>query len=267
MRGPDSLRGVLYIGAHPDDETIMAGGMLAMLHARGVPTFIICVTDGRGGESGGISEAEESREALARIRGEEFRCAAAALGVAGATGSTSATGAILLNYEDPVIGPGEELYGFTVDEETLIQQIVQQITERGVDVVLTHGSDGEYGHPAHIQVHRAVKRAVCEYVPHVLLYSTSAQIPGVEDRIMNASDPAHFVLDITPWSEAKLEAMLCHRTQHALFKRRRKLATVREAIRFTESVHRHWPPLKHGETPDDPFAALLLAEGGICHSL
>jgi LmbE family N-acetylglucosaminyl deacetylase len=104
-------------------------------------------------------------------------------------------------------------------------------------------------------------RAVREVVPGVLLYTTNAQIPDVEDRIFNPSDPAHFALDITPWSEAKHEAMLCHQTQHALFKRRRNLATVREAIRFTESVHRHWPPLEHGEMPDDPFAAQLLAVG------
>ena len=252
MTPSESLRGVLYIGAHPDDETIMAGGTLAMLHAHGFPTHIMCATDGRGGESGGVAEAEESRESLARIRSEEFRCAAMALG---------ATSATLLNYEDPVIGPGDELFGFDAVEDTLVQQIALHITEKAVDVVMTHGSDGEYGHPAHIQVHRAVKRAVREYVPNALLYTTSARISDVEDRIVNHSDPAHFALDITPWSEAKHDAMLCHRTQHALFKRRRKLETIREAIRFTESVHRHWPGLADGDTPDDPFATVLLVAG------
>jgi LmbE family N-acetylglucosaminyl deacetylase len=180
-------------------------------------------------------------------------CAALALGADSLT---------RLNYEDPVMGPDEELYGFAADEDTLVQQIAGHIAEKAVNVVLTHGSDGEYGHPAHIQVHRAVVRAVYEIgSEHLLLYTTSARLPGVEDRILNQSDPAHLALDITPWSEAKHEAMLCHRTQHALFKRRRKLSNVREAIRFTESYHRHWPPVTNGQTPDDPFAALLQTAG------
>jgi LmbE family N-acetylglucosaminyl deacetylase len=252
MTDSESLRGVLYIGAHPDDETIMAGGTLAMLHEHDIPAFIICATDGRGGEAGGIPEAEESREALARLRAEEFRCATAALG---------ATSATILGYEDPIIGPGDELFGFAADDDTLVQQIARHITEKAVDVVLTHGSDGEYGHPAHIQVHRAVLRAVREIVQDVLLYTTSARLPGIEDHILNQSDPAHLALDITPWSEAKYEAMLCHRTQHVLFKRRRKLETVRQAIRYTESYHRCWPQLTNSDLPDDPFAALLLAAG------
>ncbi|MBN1965579.1 MAG: hypothetical protein JW910_13095, partial [Anaerolineae bacterium] len=64
-----------------------------------------------------------------------------------------------------------------------------------------------------------------------------------------------------PWIEAKHAAMLCHRTQHALFRRRRQLATVREAIRMVESFHRHSPPLPPDQPPDDAFAAVLIAAG------
>ncbi|MBN1679402.1 MAG: PIG-L family deacetylase [Anaerolineae bacterium] len=244
------LRGVLFIGAHPDDETVMAGGTLAMLHQRGISTFIACATDGRGGESGGVPEVQTLTD-LARLRQRELTCAADALGAASVT---------LFGYEDPVIGPDETLYGFAADENVFVDQIADLIRLKDVDVVLSHGTDGEYGHPAHIQVNRAVRRAVREHTPDVLFYSIAARVPGVEDRIWNVSDPAHFALDISPWFDAKHAAMICHRTQYELFKRRRKLKTVGEAVRTLESFHRHWPDTS-GALPDDAFAALLLAAG------
>lgn len=247
----NDLRGVLFFGAHPDDETVMAGGTLAMLHARGAPVYIVCATDGRGGESGDVPEAD-TPEKLAVVRMDELRCAAVALGVDGVT---------WLGYEDPVMGPDEELFGFAAHEETLIAQVVAHILEKEASVVISHGSNGEYGHPAHVQMHRAVARAVREQVPNVLFYSVAARVPEIEDRLWNASDAAHLALDITPWIEAKHAAMLCHRTQHALFKRRRKLATVREAIRTVESFRRQWPPLADDAAPDDAFADALRSAG------
>jgi LmbE family N-acetylglucosaminyl deacetylase len=240
---------VIFIGAHPDDETVMVGGTLAMLHDRGIPTQVICTTDGRGGESGGVSGAD-TPEALANIRREELRCAALALGVTELT---------QLGYMDPVMGPDEQLFGFAADETTLVDQIAALIRERGADVVLTHGSNGEYGHPAHVQVHRAVLRAVREQAPDVIVYGVGACVPGIEDRLWNESDPAHFALDITPWRDAKLAAMVCHRTQHELFRRRRKLKEVSEAMRPVEAFHRHWPAAP--DAPEDVFAALLREVG------
>jgi LmbE family N-acetylglucosaminyl deacetylase len=247
------LRGVLFLGAHPDDETVMAGGTLAMLHGRGIATHLVCATDGRGGEAGGIPEAA-TPVALARVREQEIRCAAEALG---------ATSLTLLGYEDPVIGPGEKLYGFKADESVLVSQVADLIRLKEVSVVLSHGSNGEYGHPAHLQAHRAALQAARSHQLPVIFYSVAAAVPGIEDRLWNRSDPAHLALGITPWIESKHAAMLCHRTQHALFVRRRRLTNVRDAIRLTESFHRHWPPLPDQTLPDDPFAALLLAAGAI----
>jgi LmbE family N-acetylglucosaminyl deacetylase len=243
--------GVLFISAHPDDETVMAGGTLAMLRAQGVPVYLICVTDGRGGESGGMAGAE-TPDQLAQVRREELRCAALALGVNGLT---------QFGYVDPPVGPDDTLYPFEADERTLAAQIADHIQREGVDLVLTHGSSGEYGHPSHIQVHRAARRAVQEYAPGVLLYSFAALVPGIEDRIWNTADPAHFALDILPWFETKLAALLCHQTQHAMFKRRRNLPTVRDAVRRIESYHRHWPDVPTGARPDDVFATLLSLVG------
>jgi LmbE family N-acetylglucosaminyl deacetylase len=242
-------RSVIFVGAHPDDETVMVGGTLAMLHARGIRTHVVCATDGRGGEAGGVP-GTDTPDALAKIRLEELRCAALALGVTTMT---------QLGYVDPVIGPDEQLFGFAADESTLAAQIAALIHERGADVVLTHGSNGEYGHPAHIQVHRAVMQAARQHTPDVIVYGVAARVPTIEDRLWNESDPAHFALDITPWRAAKLAAMVCHRTQHELFKRRRQLKHVSEAIRLVEAFHQHWPAVP--DVPQDAFAALLREVG------
>lgn len=245
-----SIRSVLCVFAHPDDETILAGGILALLHTQGVQTHLICATSGEGGEIGDPPIVEDRRE-LGAARGEELRCAAEALGVSTLT---------LLGYVDPDIGPGEELRPFEAHFPTLVQQIAQLITERKTEAVLTHGPDGEYGHPAHRLLYQAARKAVVQHHPQALLYSVAATVPGHEDHLWNASRTAHLALNITPWAEAKIAAMECHVSQHALFKRRRKLQTVREALRRIESVHREWPPV-HDGPPDDAFAALLRAAG------
>ena len=241
---------VIFFGAHPDDETVMTGGTLAMLSSQGIETVVVCATDGRGGEAGEVAEARDP-VARARIRAEELSRACQAMGISHLT---------MLGYVDPLIGPDLTLFGFDADEDTLVQQIAAHIREHRADVVLSHGSNGEYGHPAHRQLHRAVSRAIRELAPGVLFYSVAAALPDGEDRLWNTSDPAHFALDITPWFEAKHNAMLCHRTQHVLFKRRRRLSSVREAVRMIESFHRQWPPVEDG-APDDAFGAVLVAAG------
>ena len=67
-------------------------------------------------------------------------------------------------------------------------------------------------------------------------------------RLMNKDDPAHLVLDVSPVKQAKVNAALCHRTQHALFIRNTskelgRPVSVPEVILEVESLHRAWPPL------------------------
>ncbi len=251
-----SLQSVLGVFAHPDDETIMAGGTLACLGARGLTTHVASATRGEGGEAGQPPVVAD-RRALGPAREAELRCALEALGVTGLT---------LLGYVDPDIGPDDMLGPFEADFEVLVGQIADVIRATRAGVVLTHGPDGEYGHPAHRLTHRAVFEAVSRRTPDVLLYSVMARppenVPGHDDRLWNTSRPAHLVLDITPWAEAKIAAMECHVSQHALFKRRRNLQTVREALRATETFHREWPAT-NGAPPDDDFAAILVAAGAV----
>ncbi len=251
---PSPLETLVGVFAHPDDETIMAGGTLAMLAEHGVRAHIVCATRGEGGDMG-VPPLVAARAQLGAARESELRCALTHLGAPGLT---------LLGYTDPDVGPENILSPFEADFETLVKQIGAEITARIPDpargVVLAHGPDGEYGHPAHQLVYRATREAVARCAPEVPFYTVAAAVNGLDDHLWNTSRPAHFVLDITPWAEAKIAAMECHRTQHDLFLRRRKLTRVRDALRRYESFFRESPPA-HDTPPEDGFAALLRIAG------
>ncbi len=57
---------VVVIGAHPDDETLGAGGLIRLSHDAGIPVRIICVTDGGGSHPGKDGIVETRAEELAR---------------------------------------------------------------------------------------------------------------------------------------------------------------------------------------------------------
>lgn len=243
-----TLKSVVCFFAHPDDETILAGGIIALLASQGIAVQVVCATRGEGGELGDPPVA--TRLTLGQVREAELRCAVRALGA----------NLTLLDYVDPIIGPDDVLFPFRADFNTLAGQLADIARRLRADVVLTHGADGEYGHPAHQLMHRAVMRGISYTLPNTLIYTVAASVPTIEDRLWNKSEPAHLALDIRPWSEQKIAAMECHLSQNALFKRRRDLKTVRDALRTTESVRRAHPDT-HGEPPNDDFARLLKTAG------
>jgi N-acetylglucosamine malate deacetylase 2 len=228
---------LLCIVAHPDDETMICGGTLAALAACGVEIHVLCATRGEGGELGEPPLCE--RHEVGRIREAEMRCACRALGVKGVT---------FLNYIDPLVGPDNTLYPFTENVEEVQDRLLVHIRRLRPHILVTHGRDGEYGHPAHKLVHRAAWSAFehlrqADNAP-AYFYTIAGNVPGIDDHIFNASEPAHLVFNLedTPWLDTKERAALCHVTQHGLFKRRRQAKTVREILRRVESLHRYWPP-------------------------
>ena len=245
---------VLVIFAHPDDETMLCGGTLVLLHRQGVQIHYLCATRGEGGEAGEPPLC--SREQLGDFRAAELSCAVQALG----GGELEYMG-----YVDPTIGPDNTLYPFTDDRKKLRAEILQTVRRIQPVAVLTHGSNGEYGHPAHKLIHRSVVAVLKKLPDHrPPLYTFQAAFDDhPKPRIMNRDDPADLVLDITPVLEEKTQATLCHRTQHALFVRHAsqeagRLMSVPEVVVKTESLRRLQPP---SGTDPDRLLELLLASG------
>lgn len=60
---------VLVIAPHPDDETLGAGGAIALHCRRGDYVTVAVITDGRGSRAGGLTPAEMARRRAAEIVG------------------------------------------------------------------------------------------------------------------------------------------------------------------------------------------------------
>ncbi len=243
---------ILAFFAHPDDETMLTGGTLALLASHGAQVDYLCATRGEGGEVGEppVCAIEE----LGQVRAGELACAVRELGGRSLN---------FLDYVDPRVGPGEELYAFTEDLAGLADRVAAALRQTQADALITHGSNGEYGHPAHVLCHQAAREAFLSFPGDAPgLYTVAAAYPDHPyPRLSNPDDPADLVLDISPVLELKIRAAQCHRSQHALFVRRRseqagRALSVAEVILGEEGLRRVQPAAsKEG----DALFALLAA--------
>jgi len=238
---------ILAFFAHPDDESVFLGGTLAYLADQGMEIHFICATRGEGGEMGDPPIC--TREDLGSVREKELRCAVKRLG---------GKSVRFLDYQDPVVGPEGELYPYTDDTNGLVEVLQDEINRVEPQVVIAHGPGGEYGHPAHIQSHKAMTRALYRkkninlivYAPSWLSRETGEFIP----------EP-NFVVDITPWKNKKIQAINCYKSQHDMFLRHGtaragKPVTIPEIVRPLEALSRIIP-VDSFENQPDPLGAIL----------
>jgi LmbE family N-acetylglucosaminyl deacetylase len=227
---------ILAISAHPDDESLFAGGTLAMFAEQGNEVFILETTRGEGGEVG--EPPLTTKDNLGAFREQEARKAARALG---------ARDIFFLPFVDPHMEINGIARPIDAPLEEFTQSIVEYVSKLQPDLVITHGSNGEYGHPQHIYTYQATRQALAAEAPNIALLSWCAWYqPTDYERILNQDDPADIIKDITPWREAKIAAALCHRTQHAMFLRNSGAVSVRDMVWRAESFH-----LWQGSLPTD----------------
>lgn len=146
---------VLFIYAHPDDETFATGGTIAKLVRNGHSVNVITATTGQAGQTGEYGQI--TPEELAEIRIEEQEEAAKILGIE----ETHHLGF----YDGRLINksPNE-----------LARLLVPLIEERQPDIVVTFEKNGVSNHPDHKQMSLAATEAFKEYMKyakkHVRLY-------------------------------------------------------------------------------------------------
>jgi N-acetylglucosamine malate deacetylase 2 len=237
---------VLAIAAHPDDE-LFGAGYLARLTAEGNDLYILCTTRGEGGEVGEPPVGPKSR--LGEFREVEMRNSGRALG---------AREVWFLDFVDPWMEIGGEALAIDAEPSTFVTSLAEKIGALRPDIVITHGSNGEYGHPQHVYTHRAVFAALGTLAPwHPLeLLTWCANTGNAEtDRVVNQDDPADIDLDVSPWFEAKLASAGAHQSQHAMFLRNNKTDDIGTALRRKEAFKR-WP------TDGLPTVADVVRPGG-----
>jgi LmbE family N-acetylglucosaminyl deacetylase len=126
---PPVLGTVLGVWAHPDDETYLSAGIMAMAVDAG--SRVVCVTATRG-EIGTPDPERWPPTELARIREAELAAALATLGVDEHR---------WLDYPDGGCA--------AVDPEEAVGRVLEIVDEVRPDTVLTFGPDGMTGHPDH----------------------------------------------------------------------------------------------------------------------
>jgi len=153
----EATGGVLFVHAHPDDESMGTGGTMARLVSEGVRVDLVTCTDGAEGEIHDPTlDPEEARPRLAQIRASELACAVDALG----------SGAIhhhMLGYRDSVmIGTDANEYPdcfWQADLDEATQRLVAVIREAQPAVIVSYDENGNYGHPDHINAARIARQA------------------------------------------------------------------------------------------------------------
>ncbi len=227
---------ILVISAHPDDETLFSGGTLTRYAQQGHAVFILETTRGEGGEVG--EPPLTTRENLAAFREQEVREAVRILG---------ARDIFFLPYIDPYMeinGIARRIDVPLADFAAAIDKYVRKIEP---DLIITHGSNGEYGHPQHIYTHRATRLALSNGHTRTALMSWSAwHAPSKRERVLNENDEADIITDISPWHDIKVAAALCHKTQHAMFLRNSGAPSITDMVWKTETFH-----IWQGPLPDD----------------
>jgi N-acetyl-1-D-myo-inositol-2-amino-2-deoxy-alpha-D-glucopyranoside deacetylase len=143
---------LVFVGAHPDDESFGMGATLAKYVALGVKTYYICATRG---EAGTVSA--EDLEGYAGV--PELRCAE----MAAAAGAMGLAGVFYLDYRDSGMygSPDNQNPGalMNIPIEEVAGKLVALFRRVKPDVVVTHDAGGGYGHPDHVAVHQAVVKA------------------------------------------------------------------------------------------------------------
>ncbi len=138
---------LMAVYAHPDDEQGISGSM-AKYARQGVNTTILCATRGEVGEI--APGVDATPETLGQVREGEMRCAAAKIGV---------RHLYMLDYRDSgMVGTPENDDMRNLHQANLMEvaaQVVRVVREQKPQVMVTFDPWGGYGHPDHIQIHKA----------------------------------------------------------------------------------------------------------------
>jgi N-acetyl-1-D-myo-inositol-2-amino-2-deoxy-alpha-D-glucopyranoside deacetylase len=172
VTSPTADRRILFVHAHPDDETIGNGATMAKYAADGVHVTLVTCTLGEEGEiilDDHAHHGADQNDTLGQHRAVELANAMAELGVAdhrqlGEPGKYRDSGMMgTPDNDDPTCFWRADLLAATADVVAVIREVRPQ-------VLVTYDDFGGYGHPDHIQAHRvamygAVLAAAPSYRP------------------------------------------------------------------------------------------------------
>lgn len=184
----DAARRVLFVHAHPDDETLATGGLIAALAEWGVTVAVLTASRGERGEL--VPGSVPTGVDLVAHREAEVAAACRVLGVRrqaflGGPGARAAgreprrytdSGMVWLDEAETVAGPGASA-GADALSVADPAEIAADIAAYGrgfqADLLVSYDDDGGYGHPDHVALAVPSRRAAAELgVPFLEVAST-----------------------------------------------------------------------------------------------
>ncbi len=151
----EDIVGILWIYAHPDDESFGGAGMFAWAKEQGLSTGLVCATRG---ESGQISDPELATPVtLGAVREMELRRAMNVVELSDLR---------IMNYRDSGMAGAPENDDpralINAPREEAITHLVAHIRDLQPETVITFGPDGVYGHPDHVYIGNVASEAVLQ---------------------------------------------------------------------------------------------------------
>lgn len=200
MLQPIEIERLLVVMAHPDDVDFGSAGSMSLLTSQGVHITYCLVTDGdAGGSDRSISRAE-----VASMRRKEQTAAAAVVGV---------NDLVFLGHPD---GRVEANLQLRCDISRVIRQVRPQVVvcqspERNLDRIFA-------SHPDHLAAGEAAMAAVYPDSQNPFAFPELLE-EGLEPWKVNEiwlSGHSAFThtLDVSEHVDRKIEALLCHASQH-----------------------------------------------------
>lgn len=234
--------GLLFILAHPDDESLFAGTIVKYA-AAGVPVWLVCGTRGERGATADLCSIEE----LPRVREAELRAAAQIMGIERVE---------FLPYEDQKLG--------AAPPDAVRCQLVAVIRRERPRVVVTFDPHGANQHTDHMAISRFAADAVSSaadprWYPETGGAHTVSRMlwppPLAFFKVAPAPDlPAQpgfdFLIDIAAFREKKQAAVRAHRTQYPGLRR----LFANEITMSVEAFRLGWGPPPGKRPADDLFA-------------
>jgi N-acetyl-1-D-myo-inositol-2-amino-2-deoxy-alpha-D-glucopyranoside deacetylase len=195
----ETARRIMFVHAHPDDESVATGATMAHYAAAGAHVTLITCTLGEEGEIHvpELAQLEVMHaDQLGGYRITELAAACEALGVTdhrflGGAGRFRDSGMMGV----PANTKPRAFWGVAVDDAAKL--LLDVIDEVRPQVIVTYDPDGFYGHPDHIQAHRVAMRAAemateAGFGPAKIYWTTvprSVLAAGIEAFANSANNP------------------------------------------------------------------------------
>jgi N-acetyl-1-D-myo-inositol-2-amino-2-deoxy-alpha-D-glucopyranoside deacetylase len=180
---------LLFVHAHPDDETLATGVAIAHHVARGDDVHVLTCTSGEEGEviPAHLSHLEGAPgDPLGAHRRHELRAAMDVLGVTSHLLGDPGDGGHLRYRDSGMAGsraaahPRAWAGADLADAAAAVRAVLDEVRP---DVVVTYDATGGYRHPDHVRTHEATCRAVASCADVPVLYAVLTPMSwALEDR-------------------------------------------------------------------------------------